>query len=275
MHLMRALLILLTLLLTLPMQAMASEYVMVFGGRYPPFYWMGKANGTEKSGRGMFIDFLEKFEADNPGTTIRKVCLPRKRMDEWLAMGKADAFSLNAEIFVTSENRRHMEFTTPLWRSGDHLMVPANSVIRDSSLKSIRGKRIGLIHGNAYPSLDAAAEKGTIKTARAVSMRMLMEMLDRGRLDAVVVNRHTVHHYLSLLEFKANEYKVLDPPLYEFDLSVAVHKNRPELLKMLNKFIEQSRNDGFLQQLEARWFDEEYIQRERLPELSDSAPPAR
>ncbi|WP_460139156.1 substrate-binding periplasmic protein [Salidesulfovibrio brasiliensis] len=275
MHLMRVRLILFTLLLLLPIEALASEYVMVFGGRYPPFYWMGKADGTEKSGRGMFIDFLDRFEANNPDTTIQKVCLPRKRMDEWLAMGKADAFSLNAEIFVTSENRRHMEFTTPLWRSGDHLMVPANSVIRDSSITSIRGKRIGLIHGNAYPSLDAAAEKGTIKTARAVSMRMLMEMLDRGRLDAVVVNRHTVHHYLSLLEFKASDYKILDPPLYEFDLSVAVHKNQPELLKMLNKFIEQSHNDGFLQQLEARWFDAEYIQDERLPEFAESPSPTQ
>ncbi|WP_157054832.1 hypothetical protein [Salidesulfovibrio brasiliensis] len=98
MHLMRVRLILFTLLLLLPIEALASEYVMVFGGRYPPFYWMGKADGTEKSGRGMFIDFLDRFEANNPDTTIQKVCLPRKRMDEWLAMGKADAFSLNAEI---------------------------------------------------------------------------------------------------------------------------------------------------------------------------------
>lgn len=268
---MRILLFLFTLILLLPMQASANEYIMVFGGRYPPFYWMGKVDGSEKTGRGMFIDFLDAFEEEHPDMHIRRICLPRKRMDEWLIDGRADAFSLNAEMFVSPEHKKHMVFTEPLWRSGDHLMVPVDSDIQDSSLESIKGKLIGLIHGNKYGHLDKAAEDGLIKTSRAVSMRMLLEMLDRGRLDAVVINRHTVHHYVSLLDFAETDYRLVNPPLFEFDLAVAVHRDHQELLQSLNDFIRQSRADGLLERLERKWFSEKYIQEERLPSFQKTA----
>lgn len=250
---MKSLLLAMTFLLIVPPHAFGEEHIIVFGGRYPPYYWMGKANGKEHEGRGMFIDFLDAFTKNNPDIQFKKITLPRKRMDEWIHNGKADVFSLNAAMFVKPGERQHLLFSTPLWHSSDHLAVLADSPVKTFSMSILKGKTVGFIHGNRYGQLDEAEKAGAIKVMRAPSMRMLLEMLQRKRLDAVVVNRDTVHHFLSLLDQPSTSIKILDPPLYEFDLCIMVHKTQPNLLHRLNSFIDKSRNNGLLSSLKRKW----------------------
>lgn len=244
------------LILTLLSPARASEtIIMVFSGGYPPFYSMESPDGVSASPlSGAFVEFLNAFERENPHYAIRKKRLPRARMDDALLDGTAHAFSLNSPLFVDEENRQHFRFSTPIWRTGDHLIVLDDSSIRSPDPVELEGKRLGIIHGNGYGPLDDPIKRGRIKANAVYRPEQLMDMLLAGRIDGYVGNRHTEPFIWMQKRSDADRFKRLDPPLYEFDLCVMVRKDCPEFLDALNTFIARSRENGFLDGLNARYF---------------------
>lgn len=250
---MKRILIAATLLLLLTATASAKEYVMVFGASYPPFYWMSKSASTEADGHGMFIDLLHNFHKKHPDIEFRMVSLPRKRMDAWLEDGRAQAFSLSSPLFFTPRERQDYAFSKNIWTTSDHLVVPEDSSIESTALDELRGKTIGFLHGNDYAYLDRAAEEGLFRQYYAIFSHTLLQMMHHGRLDAVVANRHSLPYHLRRAGLSRDAVRVIDEPLYEFDLSILVRKGQEQLLDKLNRFILESRRNGLLERLEDDW----------------------
>lgn len=240
----------------LPSQSLASvTIVMVFGGGYPPFYsyTLDDAGDTSQM-QGAFIDFLAAFERDHPQYVIEKVHLPRLRMDQWLRDGRADAFSLNSPLFTPEEDKELVDFSLPIWTSSDHLIVLSSSSLESAELSGLKGKCIGLVYGNGYGPLDAFVSSGEIGEYRAYNGNQLSKMLLAGRVDGYVGNRHVEPVIWRGNDYDADLFRMLMPPLYEFDLSVVVRKNNKQFLRDMNAFIKKSRTNGFLESINRKHF---------------------
>lgn len=248
------LLVVWVILLPLPSQA-SSKIVMVFGGGYPPFYSFTKSNaGGSVSIQGAFIEFLVAFEREYPEYHIEKVHLPRLRMDQWLRDGRADAFSLNSPLFTPEEDKELVEFSLPIWTSSDHLIVRATSKMESAELDGLKGKRIGFVYGNGYGQLDEMIAAGEIEEYRVYSAYQLPAMLLAERIDYYVGNLHVDPVIWRQNGLSTDLFRILMPPLYEFDLSVVVRKNNTQFLDALNEFIEQSRSNGLLDAINRKYF---------------------
>ncbi|WP_147822438.1 substrate-binding periplasmic protein [Salidesulfovibrio onnuriiensis] len=237
------------LLFTAP-GAAAREIVMVFGAGYPPFYMDGKTDGTDNNlESGMFIDFLQKFEREHPQYSIRKIRLPRARMDQWMCEGRAHAFSLNSSLFVSPGHGDRYVFSEVIWRTGDHLAVRARSKLKYSRPEDLAGTRLGVVFGNGYGPLDPLIASGHIRAQKVYRQSLLALMLEDGRIDAYPANRHVDPYLWKQEGFAPGTFRLLDKPLYEFDLGVQVCKGSEDFLNDLNAFIRKSRKNGFLEAL--------------------------
>lgn len=228
----------------------AREVVMVFGAGYPPFYMDGKTDGTSDNlESGMFIDFLQEFERRYPEYAIRKVRLPRARMDQWMSEGRAHAFSLNSPLFVSSAQGSRYVFSETIWRTGDHLAVRGDSSLTYSRPEDLAGKRVGVVFGNGYGPLDPLIASGRIRPRKVYRQSLLAPLLEDGRIDAYPANRHVDPYLWKQAGYARGTFRLLDPPLYEFDLAVQVCKDSRNFLRDLNAFIRESRKNGFLEAL--------------------------
>lgn len=237
-------------------QSALEPVVMVFGAGYPPFYNHSEPDGRDNIREGMFVDFLAAFGRAHPEFPIRRVVLPRARLDDWLASGRAHAFSLNNPDFVPRSDREHIVFSHTLWRTSDHVLVRAGEEFPYSRPEDLTGRRMALVYGNGYGPLDPLLEAGDIAADRPYTAEAMYRMLARGRADAAVGNRHTHAFTLHAAGLPEDALALLDPPLMEFDLAVAVRKDRRDFLAALNAFIDASRASGLLDTIEREWMQD-------------------
>lgn len=237
----------------LPFPARAGEITMLFGGGYPPFYEHGTVEGQQTFESGLFIEFLEAFEATHPEFPIVKMRVPRKRIDQWLREGKAQAFSLSSPLFVKEEDRSLFAFSSPLFRSCDHVAARAGSGFEYTGPESLRGHHLGIVHGNGYGVLDPLIQSGAIETSTPYGEQPLVKMLLRGHVDLAVLNQHTGRTAIARLSVAPERIEFLEPPVYCFDLCVQVRRENRDFMEALNGFIARSKADGFLDTLERKW----------------------
>jgi ABC-type amino acid transport substrate-binding protein len=86
--------------------------------------------------------------------------------------------------------------------------------------------------------------------------RQLYQLLLDGRVRAIVANRHVLPYSMYRYGLNPLRLRAVGPPLYEFELSVMIRKDHPEILEALNGFIRESRADGLLDGIQRRWLGE-------------------
>ncbi|BBD06889.1 uncharacterized protein DFE_0163 [Desulfovibrio ferrophilus] len=237
-----------------PAPAVAAEnIVMLFSGGYPPYYDFPSADDTNSNKPGFFTEFLAAFKRAHPEFSIIKTRLPRKRIDHWMREGRAQAFSLNSELFIKEEDRHLFEFSIPLCRSCDHLATRADAQFHYSGPDSLKGHLLGIVHGNGYGPLDPLIESGQIATAAPQGEQRLVKMLMLGHVNLAILNRETGRTAMERQGVAPGDIKFLDPPIYCFDLAVQVRKEHQAFLQSLNAFIKTSQTNGFMEYLRAKW----------------------
>lgn len=228
--------------------SMPTVVVMAFGNYSPPFYVCGK-NGPRA---GLFVDFLEAFEAGHPQYDIQRVTLPRKRISHALRQGEVDAFALNSPLFVPQGEREDYLFSLPIWRACDHVATLKGRPFDYQGPQSLKGRTVGLVLGNGYGQLEPLLESGEIKAERAQGELRLLRMLASGYLDLAVLNDHTARAIMRREGIPEDDVRFCEPPVYCFSLSVQVRREQARFLEDLNAFILESRADGLLDRLAAR-----------------------
>lgn len=241
-----------TTLTALPHTAQARELVMVFGSSYEPFYHTNsQTNGAVVT--GMFADLLDAFEDEHPSFSIRRVFLPRVRMDRWMETGRAQLFALSSPFFLPHGRRDDFIYTQAIWTTGDHVVVTPESDIEDPRPEALVGKRLGVIRGNGYGPFDDYFEKGLIKDERANSMHHLYRMLQRGRVDAIIDNRHVGPYNLIKNGYDLDRFVFLTPAVYEFDLMTEARPEAADFIAAFDAFIGRAKENGLLEELWRRY----------------------
>nr|WP_319764603.1 transporter substrate-binding domain-containing protein [Maridesulfovibrio sp.] len=220
--------------------ASCQHVKIIFGYKFPPFYIVTSKKEPSKSMHGLFIDMLDKFQAQHPEYDLEYKCLPRARIGKILATGKADAFALSSPMFLCDEINSKYRNSLPLWTVGDYLLVRKNSPLTKSDLLSLTGRTIAVLHGNSYGPLDEYFKKGQLNRHAVYSTSQMLELLLKKRVDAAICNKSTLPGLVKRSGHVMNEFKMLDKPLYTFKLHLMVNREKSGFLHDFNEFIKNT-----------------------------------
>lgn len=164
-----------------------------------------------------------------------------------LQTGKVDLISCSFSI--TPERKQQIDFTAPTLASGNSLMVPQDSPIK--SLSDLDGKTVAVNKGGtAGPVTTAANPNAKLQYYESYSAAVLA--LTSGQADAVIDTSNT----LAVTAAENPKLHIVNdgnvgPKVY---FGLGVPKNKPELLKKLNEFVQQFHASGGDTKLFQTWF---------------------
>ena len=148
---------------------------------WPPY----QMNDPSFQSEGVILDVLR--EMIKPfGLSLGIEALPKRRGWDMLTHGEVDIHA-SAREWVEEPDR--FLWTEPFLLNEDVLLFKAGKTIPYVSPDSLKGCSVAAMDDFVYPVLEPSFREGTIKRVDCESPYSMLEMLDRGRVDAALVNR--------------------------------------------------------------------------------------
>nr|MDA3969774.1 transporter substrate-binding domain-containing protein [Desulfobulbaceae bacterium] len=203
---------------------------------WPPVEWIDE-HGQYQGITSEYIALITEMLGLN-AAPVERLAWP-----EVLEKAKHGELDLLPAPTSTPERRKFLNFTKPYLRFPFVIFTPQNSPLI-TSLLDLYGKKVAVEDGYVsfeylqrdHPRIDLIIYKTTQEILAALSM---------GKVDAYVGNL-TVASYLIKKSGYTN-IKVAAPTPYNFDFSIGVRKDWPELIPILNKALsmidEEQRNE--------------------------------
>ncbi|MEH7300689.1 amino acid ABC transporter substrate-binding protein [Neobacillus drentensis] len=202
---------------------------------------------------GFDID-LAKAAADKMGKKVKFQPIDWSTKEAELSSGRIDLIWNGYTI--TDERKKKVLFTKPYLKNAQVVVTRADSNL--SKLDDLKGMVVGLQSlSSAADALDAAPIKSKIKTVTefADNVQALTD-LKSGRLDAVVIDEIVINYYMTK---EQEAFKVLDESLAPEEYGIGVKKGNEELLKNLQKALDDMNEDGTAAQISKKWFGEDKV----------------
>lgn len=157
-------------------------------------------------------------------------------------------------ITVTEERKKSVNFSTPYIEAGQVIIMRKSDPI--ATLDDLRNLRIGVQHGSTG---DQYVTQNIKEPHRYENAALTISALLAQKIDAVVLDNMPAKVFVqknpSLTQFST--------PLTSEQYAIAVNKNKTDLLTMVNKTLEEMKNDGTLQRIIDSHMNKDY---------SDSSP---
>jgi len=202
---------------------------------------------------GFDID-LAKAAAEKMGKKVQFQPIDWNTKESELSSGRIDLIWNGYTI--TDERKKKVLFTKPYLQNAQVVVTRADSKL--SKLADLEGKVVGLQSlSSAADALDANPIKSKIKTVTEFKDNVLaLNDLKSGRLDAVVIDKVVINYYMTK---EKNTFKVLDESLAPEEYGVGVKKGNEELLKNLQKALDDMNTDGTASKISTKWFGENKV----------------
>ncbi|MFJ7859395.1 amino acid ABC transporter substrate-binding protein [Peribacillus sp. NPDC097206] len=157
---------------------------------------------------------------------------------------------------ITDERKEKVLFTKPYLENAQVVVTLEDSKL--TKLDDLAGKVVGLQSlSSASDALNANPIKSEVKTITEYSDNVLaLSDLKAGRLDAVVIDEVVIDYYMSKEEAT---FKVLDESLAPEQYGVGVKKGKEDLLKDLQKALDEMNEDGTAAKISEKWFGENKV----------------
>ncbi len=157
---------------------------------------------------------------------------------------------------ITDERKKKVLFTKPYLKNAQVVVTMADSKL--TKLNDLAGKVVGLqTLSSASDALDASPIKAKIKTVTEFSDNVqALTDLKSGRLDAVVIDEVVIDYYMSK---EKEAFKILDESLAPEEYGIGVKKGNDDLLKNLQKALDEMNEDGTAAQISKKWFGENKV----------------
>lgn len=223
------------------------EIVFFYGG-YAPFYMEGLEEG-------IYIDFIKAFDQQSPAFTITLTPLSRKRIDLAIGQGEVQASGLTNPMFVGEQQAASTLFTKPIWTSGNYIVVHKNNTFEYNAPEDLFEKTLGVIYGNKNAGLDPHIEAGKIKAMPVRTNEGLYKALMENKVDAIVINKHVLLYELKLQSIDPSQFIFSDAAVSEFELMTQVQKTHQHFRDALDAFIDQSEQNGFLDEVTKKYLE--------------------
>lgn len=202
---------------------------------------------------GFDID-LAKAAAEKMGEKVKFQPIDWSTKEAELSSGRIDLIWNGYTI--TDERKKKVLFTKPYLKNAQVVVTMADSKL--TKLDDLTGKVVGLqTLSSAADALEAAPIKAKIKTVTefADNVQALSD-LKSGRLDAVVIDEVVINYYMAK---EKESFKVLDESLAPEEYGIGVKKGNEELLKKLQKAMDDMNEDGTATQISKKWFNEDKV----------------
>jgi membrane-bound lytic murein transglycosylase MltF len=217
------------------------------------FYFVD--NGTQ---RGLAYEYLRVFEDDvntrlktgNLRIHVVLLPMPRDLLLSSLQAGKVDL--VVAQLTVTPERQKLVDFTTPTRRNVDEVVVTGPGGPALASVEDLSGKEVYVRKSSSYyQSLVALNERlakqgkppaALEETSESLEDDDLLEMVNAGLIPATVVDNYLANYWKQVFP----DLKVHDTLTLRTggNLAVAIRKNSPKTAAELNRFIAKNGFDS-------------------------------
>ncbi|XXJ18324.1 substrate-binding periplasmic protein [Desulfovibrio caledoniensis] len=229
--------------------AHARDLVLFMTNEDWPPYQIGD---PAADGKGVIVDVLGEIAAPL-GLNLKVRVLPERRGRDMLDHGEVDIAFLAREWI---EDTDRFLWTSPLMLNEDVLLFRAGSTLRYVSPASIKGLRVAAMEDFVYPVLEPFFREGAIKRIDCGSPYQMLEMLDRGRVDAALVNRsETLWLFRNHPELRPERFRMDETPFdsawYRFMLPR--ERGWEEYIPLFNKRIAAMKRDGSLKTILDRY----------------------
>lgn len=145
---------------------------------------------SEPLGAGIDIDLARQALALGQGPDFRVQLLPFRRVLALLEAGQAD---LSLGMGRTPERERYLAYSQPYGGEVRHQFISAiGSGVVVRSLAELRGLRVGLVRGYAYPApvLEAVGPPSSWASSRQALLRMVVaQRIDVAVMEAQAARR--------------------------------------------------------------------------------------
>lgn len=170
----------------------AEATVRIAWDDYPPYQRLVSEQGHGRL-QGLDIELAERI-AQQAGLAVQWTRMPWARQLESLQDGSLD---LSLAASRVADREAYALWTQPYRPERAALLALRTSVRSPASLADLRGQRIGLIRGTAYPGEFQEALKDPAFVAQLVPLRhgeQGLRMLRAGRLDLLIDDPVTHRH---------------------------------------------------------------------------------
>lgn len=226
-----------------------NEIIIGIDDKFAPMGFRDKDNNLV----GFDIDYA-KAAVEKMGKEVKFQPIDWKTKESELSSGRIDLIWNGYTI--TDKRKEMVLFTKPYLANAQVIATKADSDI--SALADLDGKVIGLQGlSSASDALNANPIKDSIKSVSEYADNVLaLSDLKAGRVDAVIIDEVVIDYYMAQEE---GTFKVLDESLAPEEYGVGVKKGNDELLKELQKALDELSADGTAAEISEKWFGEDKV----------------
>ena len=164
-----------------------------------------------------------------------------------------DLFTRNIDILVagmtpTERKAKAVNFSKK-YLEGDPLVMLSRSSAGEFSEKDLYGKRI--VVNTGYSAENYLSEIEGLDLIRVKSPADAFMILNSGAADIFVAAKSSLTTFLENKE-RAKQFKISTLPV-EDSCAIAINKSDEKLLNLVNKAIDQMKNDGTIEKLKEKW----------------------
>ncbi len=164
---------------------------------------------------------------------------------EALAIGEVDL----ADMVPTEERGQQYLFTKPLYALRGMVVTPVDGSV--ASLEDLSGKRVAVQQGDVV--IDHLKEQELkVTLVYTDSIYSAIELLFAGAVDAVAGDEPVMRAILRNAD-RTEHYRFLKEPIYDSVSVLAVSRDKPELVPLLNKAIFKLQQAGVIENIESKW----------------------
>lgn len=193
----------------------------------PPFSFKNNRGKWE----GLAVDYIRLLE-ERLGLNIQFVS--ENAWTDGLSEAYRHQVDAVAMLQKTSERERYLSFTHPIVR------VPSVILVRNSdksirSISNLRGRRVGFIPG--YASYEFFRKKYPgIRFVNVETISEGLKQVSSGTLDAMILNLASASYEIERM--KITNLQVVAEAGFEYDFSIAVRNDQPQLAAIFNKAVD-------------------------------------
>ncbi|MBR2566133.1 MAG: amino acid ABC transporter substrate-binding protein [Paenibacillus sp.] len=156
---------------------------------------------------------------------------------------------------ITDERKEKVLFTKPYLENSQVAITLADSPI--TKLDELNGKNVGLqALSSAADALAASTLKDKVKVSEFKDNVLALTDLKTKRLDAVIIDEVVARYYMSKEE---GTFKLLDESLAPEQYGIGIKKGNEELLKQLQKALDELNADGTAAKISTQWLGEDKV----------------
>lgn len=209
----------------------------------PPFAFIDIASGQYK---GLVLDYASALSIEL-GVDVEFIPEEWEEAIKSLADGEADV----CDMFYSEERNKNFLFSDSIYRLTG-IVLTRKGDERILEIKDLSGKKVGI------PAGDYAVEylKNHVEDVSVVETTDILSSIDallKGNVDAVAGDEPVIIHFANMLSIN-DRVSIVNPALYEKDVSLAVRKPETQLLQVLNKGIFNLKRKAVVQKIQQKWF---------------------